>query len=112
MPACAYVAAADIGPEALCTEDYCDCDGTAAPLLTSQVSVSGMWTTNCAYITQPATDVCPVTAGGKPLPVGSAAPTYQVEGIVYVYGACATSIRGGETCSGDTTVTSWTTVRL
>jgi hypothetical protein len=101
-----------MGPEALCTEDYCDCDGTAAPLLSSQVSVSGMWTTNCAYTTQPATDGCPVTVGGQVLPVGSAVPTYQVEGIQYVYGTCVTSIGGGETCSGDTTIMSYTTVRL
>jgi hypothetical protein len=84
IPACAYVIAANIGPEALCTEDYCNCDGTAAPLLTSQVSVSGIWTTNCAYTTQPATDACPTTVGGPLLPLGS------VAGTVYVFGGVTT----------------------
>jgi hypothetical protein len=83
-PVYAYVVAADIGSEVLCTEDYCNCDGTAALLLTSQVSVSGRWTTNCVYTTQPATDACPVTAGGPLLPLGS------VAGTVYVFGSVTT----------------------
>jgi hypothetical protein len=82
IPVCAYIIATDIGPEALCTEDYCNCDGTAAPLLTSKVSVSGIWTNNCAYTTQPATDACPMTAGGPLLPLGSVAGTVYVNGGV------------------------------
>lgn len=96
-----------MGPEALCTEDYCDCDGTAATLLTSQVSVSGIWTTNCAYTTQPATDACPVTDGGLLLPV---APTVLVGGIVSVIDVCTSRIGEGQTCSGVTTVTTVTSL--
>ncbi|PSS18290.1 hypothetical protein M430DRAFT_18896 [Amorphotheca resinae ATCC 22711] len=53
MPACAYIVAADTGPNPVCAQDHCDCDGTIAPLLSS--SVSGTWTTNCDYTVQPVT---------------------------------------------------------
>jgi hypothetical protein len=53
MPDCAYIVAADTGPNPVCAQDHCDCDGTIAPLLSS--SVSGTWTTNCDYTVQPVT---------------------------------------------------------
>jgi hypothetical protein len=56
-PGCAYVIANDLQNNALCASDYCNCGGTAAPLLTS--TLSGSTTMNCAYSTQPATATCP-----------------------------------------------------
>ena len=53
VPGCAYVLSEDLGPQALCSKDYCNCGGTVAPLLT----VSG--TLGCAYPTQPAKAQCP-----------------------------------------------------
>jgi chitinase len=60
VPGCAYVLASDLGPGALCSSDYCDCGGTAAPLLTS--SVMGTFSRNCNYQTQPAANSCPPPA--------------------------------------------------
>jgi len=58
IPGCAYVLAADLGSDAMCSSDYCYCGGMAAPLLTS--TLSGTVTTNCDYKTQPATNSCPL----------------------------------------------------
>lgn len=97
IPTCAYVVAADIGPRAACSEDYCNCDGTVAPLLSTQVSVGGTWSSNCAYTAQPTTDSCP--------------PETPVQIIIletdYVDPICAATKGGGETC-GYVTVTSIT----
>jgi hypothetical protein len=45
--------ASDLGSAAMCIQDYCNCGGTVAPLLSFPVSASGTWTTNCDYTTQP-----------------------------------------------------------
>ncbi len=57
VPGCAYVLADDLGAGAMCSLDYCYCDGTIAPLLTS--TLSGTVTTNCDYPTQPTINSCP-----------------------------------------------------
>ncbi|KAG9228388.1 glycoside hydrolase superfamily [Amylocarpus encephaloides] len=69
VPGCAYITASNMGPGAMCQLNYCNCGGTAAPLLTS--TVSDIATTNCNYQTQPATRSCPtvipvdrITVGG------------------------------------------------
>ena len=58
VPGCAYVIAGDLGAEALCSLNYCNCGGTVAPLLTSS-SISGTKTLDCDYKTQPTTNSCP-----------------------------------------------------
>lgn len=63
VPGCAYVKASDVGPDALCSADYCNCGGTAAPLLT--VSVTGTLATNCDYTLQPTPSSCPDETGAK-----------------------------------------------
>ncbi|KFY94278.1 hypothetical protein V500_03359 [Pseudogymnoascus sp. VKM F-4518 (FW-2643)] len=63
VPGCAYVKASDVGPDALCSADYCNCGGTAAPLLT--VSATGTLTTNCDYTLQPTASSCPDETGAK-----------------------------------------------
>jgi hypothetical protein len=71
VPACAYILAADLGPDADCPYDHCDCGGTIAPLTSSQISMTGtrIWTTNCDYKLQPVTSSCPAvwTIGGPVL---------------------------------------------
>jgi hypothetical protein len=51
---CAYYLASDGG---ICSTDFCDCGGIAAPLLTS--TISGSVTTDCRYTTQPTANLCP-----------------------------------------------------
>ncbi|KAI0452149.1 hypothetical protein F5B21DRAFT_527276 [Xylaria acuta] len=57
VPGCAYVLASNLGPGALCSEDYCNCGGVVAPLLTTVISAST--SLGCAYTTQPASASCP-----------------------------------------------------
>lgn len=56
---CSYTVVADLvlQNEALCSVDYCNCSGTAAPLLTS--TISGHSTINCDYTRQPTAATCP-----------------------------------------------------
>lgn len=57
-----------------CGADYCNCDGIAAPILTT--TISGTVTTNCAYTTQPITDSCSAIICGMQS-AGSQATTSQ-----------------------------------
>ena len=57
VPACYWVIVADGGEDPTCPVDYCNCGGTAAPLLTT--AIDGSASTNCAYSTQPSSDTCP-----------------------------------------------------
>ncbi|MCJ1373897.1 hypothetical protein MMC20_005127 [Loxospora ochrophaea] len=64
QPGCAYVIASDLGPGAACSADYCDCDGTAAPLLPT--TISGSATVACGYTTQPQSNQCPAATSVAP----------------------------------------------
>lgn len=57
-PGCAYVIAADLGPGAACSFDYCNCNGVAVPLLPTIISSRA--TVGCgAYSTVPTAKSCP-----------------------------------------------------
>jgi len=58
---CAYVIA-DNGQR--CVEDYCNCGGTVAPLLT--MTVGSTLELNCEYSTQPSWNRCPGDPTGSP----------------------------------------------
>jgi hypothetical protein len=113
IPGCAYMVAFDMGPSAMCELDYCDCGGTVAPLLSSPVSVSGTWTANCDYTTQPATNSCPEHPANM-LTMGSinfrpsTSPDIIVESVLSVFPICTTTLGGGEACSDNTA--SWTII--
>lgn len=97
IPACAYILAADMGPNPVCAQDHCNCGGTIAPPLSS--ALNGTWTTNCDYTVQPVTNACPeiVTVGGDIL-FSSATPSIvTVDEIVNIeiIGTCS----GGQSCS-------------
>lgn len=55
IPGCAYVLVADGCPD-LCSTNYCNCGGIAAPLITT--TISGSVTQNCTYSTQPTSNDC------------------------------------------------------
>lgn len=97
IPACAYVLAANMGPNPVCAQDHCNCGGSIAPLLSSRFNRT--WTTNCDYTTQPVTSACPemVTVGGDILFSSPAPSTVTVQEIVNIeaVGTCS----GGHSCS-------------
>lgn len=97
-----------MGPNPMCAQDHCDCDGTIAPLISS--SAGGTWTTNCDYTVQPFISSCPVpviTIGGDIL---HPPPSVTViETLVQIQPVCTATAGGGETC-GYSTFTSVTTI--
>ncbi|PVH75948.1 glycoside hydrolase family 18 protein [Cadophora sp. DSE1049] len=66
VPGCAYVLASDLEGSALCSSDYCNCGGTAVPLLTS--TVSSMMVPNCDYKIQPTAHSCPFSSAPSSIP--------------------------------------------
>jgi hypothetical protein len=55
-PGCAYVIASDLGSAAKCSNDYCNCGGNVAPLMTE--TVSGSMRLGCGYTAVPTCQDC------------------------------------------------------
>jgi hypothetical protein len=73
VPGCAYVLASNLGPGAMCSENYCNCGGVVAPLLTTVISDST--SLGCAYTTQPASASCPAGPTTADPPTTAPPPT-------------------------------------
>jgi hypothetical protein len=102
VPACSSVAVASMGPNPICSTDYCDCGGTVAPFLYSFSARTEI--SNCAYKTQPTTNSCPtyVTVGAlDPTFEPTQGPSVEVIAVntIYVDPLCTTTIGGRETCT-------------
>jgi hypothetical protein len=87
IPGYAYVEAAD-GQR--CVEDYCNCGGTVAPLLTMTVS-GGAKDLNCRYFTQPSWNRYPGDPTASPTPTSkswSSSPPPPPPTPDYAQGIC------------------------
>lgn len=88
-PGCAYVIAKNLGPAALCSNDYCNCGGHVAPLMTT--TVSGATSTGCYYTAVPTCGDCnaatcdPKPTSTQPPPAWFPTPSTTWFAATYIY---------------------------
>ena len=89
IPGCAYVIAEN-GQR--CIENYCNCGGTVAPLLT--MTVSGTLELNCEYSTQPSWNRCPGDPTASPKSTSASLTTPSpTPSPLYEQGICRLHIK-------------------
>ncbi|KAH3945643.1 hypothetical protein HBI56_092100 [Parastagonospora nodorum] len=88
VPGCAYVMAPESGQR--CVEDYCNCGGTVAPLITARVD--DQVSLHCGYSTQPSWNRCPGDPTASPTPTPTPTPSPRP---AYAQGVCRMHIQEG-----------------